>query len=181
MRCSCCGKLCWKMKKVDALIYGFGPYDGFEENLSEAVVSALKVRRGLITKVFDTRFDRSMLLRPLKDYSPKVIIGLGQHPRARKLRLERKAVNRWAKRDGVLKPILGSGPDSYYANFKLPHTRHTTRTYDAGTYVCNFSMYVYLDYCKNTETKFAYIHIPRSFAVSRVVRYLENALFTVGR
>jgi len=121
------------MKKADTFIYGFGPYDEFGWNISEAVVSALKPSRNLATEVFDTKFDRSMLLRPIKRCSPKTIIGLGQHPRARMLRLERKAVNLRAERDGLLKPIVKSGADNFFVNLRLPNTQYTTSTYDAGT------------------------------------------------
>lgn len=158
------------------LVYGFGPYDEFSDNISEAIIYSLKRRNNIVTEIFETRFSRAMFLRALKLHSPDIIIGLGQHRRARRLRLERKAVNLWGKRDKPLKPISAVGPPHLFVNLRLPDTENTTITYNAGTYVCNFSMFVCLEYCQKTGSKFAYIHVPKSFDVSTATQYIRNAV-----
>ncbi len=160
------------------LIYGFGPYDEFERNITSDVIDAIPTLPGLTTITFETRFDRAMFERCLTACRPATIIGLGQHRHARKLRLERRAVNRKGKRGGPLTTIDPQGPAALAVNLHLPDRPFTTVAYDAGTYVCNFSMYVMLQYCALHEARFGFIHVPLRFDVATLTDYLKQALRT---
>ena len=159
-----------------ALLYGFGPYEEFDRNISETILGLLEPSPELVRKVFDTRFSRAMFQHSLRQHSPDVIIGLGQHRSARKLRLERKALNRWGDGQSRLKAVSRTGPPMLYVNLELPEDENTTVTYDAGTYVCNFSMYVCLEHCVTTGARFAFIHVPRDYDVALATAYVSRSV-----
>jgi pyroglutamyl-peptidase len=158
------------------LVYGFGPYEEFDSNISETVVGSLDPTPNLIRQVFDTQFNRDMFQRALRQHSPDIIIGLGQHRSARKLRLERTAVNQRRERRSTLKSVSRTGPPMRYVNLRLPEDDNTTVAYDAGTYVCNFSMYVCLEYCVTSGARFAFIHVPRDYDVALATAYVSRAV-----
>jgi len=163
------------MKKA-ALVYGFEPFGGYAENVTESVIRSLAHRRDIATEVFAVRFDRRMFADALDRWSPQTIIGLGQHGRARKLRLERRAVNLWAERGRSPVSIAEGAPRYRYASFGLPKTSETVVTYDAGTYVCNFSMYLMAEHCETSGARFAFIHVPRNYNPEKAVKYVSMAL-----
>ncbi len=146
------------------LIYGFGPYMSFRENVTEKTIRTLPRMAGVRTRVFDVRFDRAMFERALARAKPDIVIGLGQHPRARKLRLERRAHPRGDPRTGRR------------VTLDLPHTADTTVTYDAGDYVCNFSMWIAGGWCGKNGARFAFIHVPGGYPPRRLARYLGDCL-----
>lgn len=158
------------------LVYGFKPYGHYTENVTERLIGRLPARRGIVKNVFDVRFDAAMFEQVLASTSPDVIIGLGQHPRARKLRIERKAQNRRGERGNALMPIQRDGPKTYFATLEFPQTAATTVTYDAGVYVCNFSMYVMARYCARTGARFGFIHVPKDYSVDKLVKYIERVI-----
>lgn len=112
------------------LIYGFGPYQQYTSNITEILLRSMKLPRNVFKEVFEVRFSRHMFETIFETVQPDVILGLGQHPRARKLRIERRT----HKRDHPAQ--------TRFVNLSLPHTSETTVTYDAGNYVCNYSMWV---------------------------------------
>jgi pyrrolidone-carboxylate peptidase len=76
------------------LIYGFGPYGQFRDNVTEKIVRALPKRCGLKKIVFPVRFHKGQFTSVIKDFRPDVVLGLGQCSRGSLLRHERRAVNR---------------------------------------------------------------------------------------
>lgn len=158
------------------LVYGFGPYAEFSENITEAILALLGDNDEIVTECFETKFSRAMFYRALERHAPEIIIGLGQHRRARKLRIERKAVNLRGRKPGPLKPIRDGGPPYLFVNLRLHDSEETTVTCDAGTYVCNFSMYVCLEYCRKTGCRFAFIHVPRRYDAAAAAGYVLKAI-----
>ena len=143
------------------LVYGFGPYKEWRDNVTVRVLSLLKERDNLHSKVFDVEFDEDMFLAEVNSLEPDIVIGMGQHPRARKIRIERTAVNRKRNsREEEPEPIHPGGPEKVYVNLKLHPSSDTRVTYDAGDYVCNFSMYVMGRYCAENDIKYAFLHVP---------------------
>lgn len=134
------------LMSTKTLIYGFGPYEEFDRNISETIVRLLDSAPNLISEVFYTRFSRVMFQRILRHNSPDIIIGIEQHRSARKLRLGRRALNQWHERHSMPKSFSITGPATLYVNLRLPEDDNTTVAYDAGNYVCNFSKYVCLEY-----------------------------------
>ena len=76
------------------LIYGFGPYKHYTSNVTEAALRDMKLPGNAFKKIFEVRFDRHMFETIFETVQPDVILGLGQHPRARKLRIERRTHKR---------------------------------------------------------------------------------------
>jgi len=143
------------------LVYGFGPYKKWDDNITVDVLSLLEERDNLHRKVFDVEFNEDMFLDEIRSIAPDTIIGMGQHPRARKIRIERTSVNR--KRNSRKEepaPIHLGGLEKVYVRLKIPPGPDTRVTYDAGDYVCNFSMYVIGRYCADNGIKYAFLHVP---------------------
>ena len=155
----------------DILIYGFKPYLRYSENITESIIEEInsrKIGRGL---VFDVEFDRPMFTEALQQFRPKIVLGLGQHPRARKIRIERRARNWQKSPDHSGSKIVNSDPEFQYVSLKLPSSEKTTITYDAGDYVCNFSMYVVNAEARRIGAKYAFLHVPRDAERDEVLHW----------
>ena len=120
---------------MQTFIYGFKPYRQFNENITEKIVSEFPNSPNIAKKVFDVEFNYEMFLSALEINRPDLIIGLGQHPTARKLRIERKARNLYKTENQKSCRIRDVGPDYLFCNLGLPLIQGTTKTYDAG-YLC---------------------------------------------
>ena len=62
----------------------------------------------------------------------------------------------------------------------MPVNERTTITYDAGHYVCNYSMYLMSEYCENNNGKFAFIHVPEKHSVKKALDYLHRSLKSIA-
>ena len=164
------------------LLYGFGPYDNHETNISGELVRALQLPRNVVHEVFDVRFDRAMFIEAIERHDPEIIIGLGQSARSRKIRIERKAVNLMGERGATKKPISRHGPDHLFMSLRIPHTDRARLSYDAGTYVCNFSMYVIAEHCRNSGRRCGFVHLPGRLQLSEAEEFvsalLDNSLLS---
>lgn len=165
----------------DALIYGFGAYANYTHNVTVEIIEQVH-RRGIApAMVFETRFSRAMFEHALLKHKPGVVIGLGQDSRARKVRIERKAVN-WRKPlAGKGQPISRNGAKQLYVPLKIQSLPGTTIAYDAGDYVCNFSMYVMCQWCQVTGAKFAFLHLPLAVDTGFATLMIERILRSVYR
>ena len=162
---------------MKSFVYGFKPFLHYEYNVTESIVQALRQRRGLTRRVFSVEFNRAQLVNAVKETRPDVVIGLGMHGRARKLRIERRAVN--VQRASVRaqeRAIRPGRPETLYTSLKVPPCELSTVTYDAGTYVCNFSMYVLIEHCASVGIPFAFLHVPRRMPVRTAVRFVDKLL-----
>ncbi|MDP3725945.1 MAG: hypothetical protein Q8R36_01980 [bacterium] len=159
------------------LIFGFKPYRNYTENITEKVIRKLKQKKNLRTTVFPVMFDRKMFSHAIHAYKPDVVIGLGQHPRARKIRIERRAVNhKRAFQYEKLRNIENGGPRHRFVTLKLKPDRHARVAYDAGDYVCNFCMYTISEIARKKHIKFAFLHIPKNYNLKRIVRFIETKI-----
>ena len=159
------------------LIYGFKPYKKWKENISENIIRKIRNRKNLKKVIFDVRFNKKNFIDEIKKFNPNIIIGLGQHPRSKKIRIERKSVN--LKRENkkeVPKKISKKGPKYLFVNLKLNKDKNSWISYDAGKYVCNYSMYIISDSSKSKDVKFAFIHMPKDIGLNPAVKYIEKIL-----
>jgi len=163
------------------LVYGFKPYADYRSNITEQVLARIQETRILKKRVFDVRFDAAMFEETLVRIKPDRIIGLGQHPRARKLRIERKAKNLQKIAGKAPVPIIAGGPRDCYARLTLPQNELTTVTYDAGTYVCNYSMYLMAQYCRQTGAQSGFVHVPVGYDLRTLRQYLHHAVQQIVR
>lgn len=160
-------------------IYGFGPYDEFKGNISATVIANLPEAVGVSSQVFPSVFDRAIFDKSLNEFQPKYILGLGQTRRGCKLRIERYAHNVWAKRKGTPNSIVADA--SYHRRrmrWTLPLDESCEIGEDAGTYVCNFSMWVCDEWAEINSAVSAFLHIPVSFDVKTAVQYVESVILT---
>ena len=162
--------------QVIPLVYGFGPYEKYNHNVTTDIireVNRLKLARGI---VFDVRFDSNQFIAALERYQPKVIIGIGQHPRARKIRIERRARNWHESACSTGKPIESCGPEFRYPSLKIPTTEDTTVTYNAGAYVCNYSMYLMCREAERMKAEYAFLHVPIHVDIQRIIELFKTVL-----
>ena len=143
------------------LIYGFGPYQQYASNITEVLLRSMKLPRNVFKEVFEVHFNRHMFETIFETVQPDVILGLGQHPRARKLRIERRT----HKRD--------HSAQARFVNLSLPHTSETTVTYDAGNYVCNYSMWVSTAWCLQNDARYGFLHVPKDYSMKKLEKYVR--------
>jgi len=163
------------------LIYGFGPYRQFHENVTEKIVRSLPKRRGLEKIVFAVRFHKRQFTGAVEKFRPDVVLGLGQCSSGRVLRMETGAANR--RRDSMdqkPRPIVRGGPPKLFTNFNLNLARQARVSNGAGDYVCNYSMYVMLDYIKRRKLPvlYGFVHVPRRYDPKKVLRLLRQTLLS---
>lgn len=164
------------------LIYGFGPYKQFEDNITRRIVRNLPSSHNLKKIVFPVRFDKKQFTDAVKKHRPDFVLGLGQCSRGRLLRIERKAMNkRREQKKEKARSILRGGPRWLPTTLRLEKLalgKQTKISHNAGDYVCNFSMYVMLDYLQRhrSETGFGFIHVPYRYNLKSAVRIVLMVL-----
>lgn len=161
------------------LIYGFGPYRHYRQNVTEKIVRKLPRRRWLKKLIFPVRFQRSQFLRVIEEHQPDVILGLGQCSTGRRLRVETRAVNKRREYKGDKpKPIVSAGARKLLTNLEMKLGRQARSSVDAGEYVCNYSMYIVLHLLKRRRlpARFGFIHVPHDYQPSKAVRILLAAV-----
>ncbi|MBZ9572159.1 hypothetical protein KJA15_02420 [Patescibacteria group bacterium] len=154
------------------LIYGFGPYKEYEENITEKIIRKVKNRKNLKKIIFLVSFKKNQYLEKIREYKPDIIFGLGQCSRGKKIRIERKAIN-LKKENKKRRTISKNKPKHLFLNLKFKEDKHSYISYNAGKYFCNFSMYVIAEFCKGKSIKFAFFHIPKDFNLNRAVKFIE--------
>ena len=161
------------------LIYGFGVYRSFNENVTEKIIRRLPRRRELRTIIFPVKFHRCQFIDAVRKHDPEVVLGLGHCSRGRRLRIERRAVNKRRNDKGEkTKPIVRDGPRQLPTSLELNIGSPARFSRNAGDYVCNYSMYVILDYLKRRRVpvRFGFIHLPHDYDTRKAKRILLKAV-----
>ena len=165
-----------KPKRI--LLYGFGPYRQFRDNITARIIQSFPRQSELKTVVFPVRFQRKQFVGAIERYKPDIVLGLGQSSR-RRIDVESQAANRRYTR-WVYQPkrISRRGPALLRTTLTLKMGRQAGRSTNAGDYVCNFSMYVMLDYIRRNGSKVSYgfIHIPHDYDENKAARLIEKIL-----
>ncbi|MBW2976796.1 hypothetical protein KY347_05105 [Candidatus Woesearchaeota archaeon] len=164
-------------KKI--LIFGFKPYGKNKSNISEIIVKKLRNRKINRKVIFPIAFNRILIIEKIKEAKPDIILGLSQHPRARKIRIERRAKNIIRlKKDKKPRLISRNSKKRLFTNLKIGKTRETTIAYNAGTYACNFAMFNVMDYIlKNKkDIKFAFLHIPKNYEIKQGIKIINKII-----
>lgn len=150
--------------KKKILVYAFSAWGKNNRNLSETVLQELKLP--LEKHLFKVRFDQKPFLDLLNN-DISHIIGLGQYPTGKYIRIEQVAHNIYGTKQKGYQSI-NEGPICLTVDLKLKPTSKSHLTYNAGKFVCNFSMYTIL-YHKHSHQKFAFLHIPKKLEDSQAV------------
>lgn len=167
--------LMYKYPKV--FLYGFQPFLQYTHNITSDIISAVKAEKLAPSYVFPVEFNREMFEEKFTAHQPEIIIGMGMMERARKIRIERKAVNLTSQGE----EITSGGASLKQVSLKIPKTPESTITYDAGQYVCNYSMYVGSEYSESHNCSYAFLHVPMSVEVQDVVSFLRETLKNVRK
>lgn len=157
------------------LLYGFGPYRQFAENITAKIIDSLPPAAGFERVIFPVRFHRGQFVQAIQQHSPEVILGLGQS-RRRHMELEARAINRRRARPTAPgRPIRAHGPLWLEATTRLRRNRALRRSTYAGDYVCNFSLYILLDAIRREELPIecGFVHIPHDFPIRKATRAVE--------
>lgn len=159
------------------LLYAFSPFGNNHKNISEQVLQLIPDKPMLVKYVFPTKFSQSQFLKVADDFQPDLIIGMGQYPRGKKLRIETVAHNEWrSKAHPKITFIDSAGEKEISVTHGLHVTSETYSSLNAGRYVCNYSMYIFGSWAKSRSVKFAFLHIPKLYNLSTVVEYIEQEL-----
>lgn len=95
--------------------------------------------------------------------------------RGKKIRIERKAKNiRKIKKDEKLR-IIDKGSKEMFVNIKIKDDKNSRISYNAGWYLCNFSMFVILKNIKKKQ-KYAFFHIPKDYDVKKATNYFTRII-----
>jgi len=163
---------------MPVLVYGFGPYREFRNNITETIIKALSPLPGLRTAVFPVRFNRQQFIDVLELHKPDHVIGLGQCTRDR-IEVESRAINRKQTSDmGPAKPIRKSGAEFLPTTLDINLGPKVGHSDTAGDYVCNYSMYVMLEYISRSgqDVRFGFLHIPHDIDSGRGTALVTRAI-----
>jgi pyroglutamyl-peptidase len=160
------------------LLYGFGPYRQFHENITARILKSLPARSGLKKVVFPVRFQRRQFISALRRHKPDVVLGLGQSTR-QQIEVEARARNRRrARKSDKPKAIIGTAPKTRPTTLDIKRGRWIGKSTNAGDYVCNYSMFVLLEEIARKELKipFGFIHIPHDCDPEKASRFVQRVL-----
>jgi pyrrolidone-carboxylate peptidase len=163
------------MDKV--LIYGFEPFRRYRKNITQELLLRLAPRPGLSLQILPVRFDAEIFLAPIEAFQPNWVLGLGQCPRGELLRIERRGFNQMRDRSQELdQPISPDLPGHLSVTWKLPVRSDSRLSYDAGRYVCNYSIYLLSQYARSHNLAYAFVHIPKHYSLNKGLAWLESLL-----
>ena len=165
------------------LLYGFGPYREFRDNITAKIIKSLPPRRRLKKVVFPVRFHRGQFVEAIERFEPDIVLGLGQSSR-RRIEVESQAANRRCARVGSPpRPISLHAPTQLLTTLTLKIGREAGKSSNAGDYVCNFSMYVMLDHIRRngSEIPYGFIHIPHDHSLKKAARLVEKIVRRLSR
>lgn len=161
------------------LLYGFGPYRRFKNNVTARVLREIPKRRGLTKIVFPVRFSRAQFVDAAMKCKPRWIVGLGQCARGRRLRIETQAINRrrGSKKEKA-RPIVRGGAPKLFTDLRLELGRQARLSRNAGDYVCNFSIYVILETLRRRRlaVRYGFVHIPYNYDPRKAATLVDGAL-----
>ncbi len=162
---------------------GFDPFGGETVNPASRAVSKLtgKVIQGyqIITKEIPTVFGKSALAveQAIREFSPSLVISVGQAGGTHAIRVERLAVNiddaKIPDNEGnrpIDSAIAADGPTAYWSTLpvrKIVEELNNSKvpafvSYTAGTYVCNHVFYATSHFvaANRLPIKVGFIHVP---------------------
>ena len=173
-------------KPLKIWVYGFAPFLHYTENITQKVILSLQQDKALSLIRFDVlpvRFEPEIFSQPIEEFQPDFVLGMGQYPRGKKIRIERKAYN-WQQdkrqNPNLAKAIIAGAPATLRPNWSISPTVMSWRSYNAGRYVCNYSMYQLTHLAQSHHFNYAFIHIPKDFSLEPAVRFVKECLESQG-
>jgi pyroglutamyl-peptidase len=164
------------------LVYGFGPYRQFRDNITAKIIKRLPVSSDLRKSIFPVRFDPKQFVGALRRHRPDVVLGLGQSSR-REIEIEMRAANRKRVMErGQAKRISMTGPKWLRTTLEIKTGQQAGKSTNAGDYVCNYSMYLMLAHIGRAKmnTVFGFVHIPHDYDRRKASRFVQRILRQCG-
>jgi pyrrolidone-carboxylate peptidase len=158
------------------LVYAFEPYGRNKQNISQQVLSKLRKREGVRKINLPVKFDSSVLLDAVRKTKPDAILGLGQYPRGKKIRIERLAKNQKKSKTQPLSTITSNVRPTVAVTLKLAPNNNAWISYNAGRYVCNYSIYVLLTNTATKDIPLGFLHIPKNTKLSKATKFVEGII-----
>jgi len=194
-----------RTRTVRVLLTGFGRFGPFKRNPTEELVRSydfrnlglppgIKVRlKAVVLPVHTEAFE--VLEERVQGRRFDLIIHLGLHSKARRIRIERRARNLMNFRKPDVRGnlvrnarILPDGPGFLYSNLPLKAIVQDLKmsgpsfevSDNAGSYICNQLFYRSLHKNRRDGTMVGFIHVlrPRLFSKRRSVEILDSVLRT---
>ena len=160
------------------LVYGFGPYGAFRDNITAGILQGLPRHAGLTKHVFPVRFNRRQFVEALRHAKPDIVLGLGQSSR-RQIEIESRGVNhRRDYRSAKRRAIFATEPKQLATTFKIKAGRWARVSRNAGDYVCNYSIYILLREIKQHKlaVRLGFIHIPHDYDRTKARALIRKVL-----
>jgi pyrrolidone-carboxylate peptidase len=158
------------------LVYAFEPFGQNAENISQQVLKRLRVRKNVMKMSLPVKFNSSIIIDAVEDAKPNIILGLGQYPRGKKFRIERLAKNRRKSKGHLQTSITENGAAKAVVTLKLQPDVNSRISYNAGRYVCNYSIYVLLTNTITKDIPLAFLHIPKKVDVNKATEMVEHKI-----
>jgi len=160
------------------LVYGFGPYRTFSDNITARILARLPRQPGLTKRVFPVRFHRQQFVDALLRSKPDIVLGLGQSSR-RLIEIESRGINH-RRADGSAKrrAIFATEPKQLATTFTVKAGRWARISRNACDYVCNYSIYVLLREIKRRKlaVRLAFVHVPHDYDATKAGRFVREIL-----
>jgi pyrrolidone-carboxylate peptidase len=160
------------------LVYGFGPYRQYRDNITARIIEALEKQAGVRKFVMPVRFRRRQFVELLERFQVEMILGLGQSSR-RRIEVESRARNqRRARKGDKARPIFRHRPQFLPTTLTIKAGKSVGNSKNAGDFVCNYSMYALLEAIarRGLPTRLGFVHVPHDYNEKKACRIVEKIL-----
>jgi pyrrolidone-carboxylate peptidase len=158
------------------LVYAFEPFGRNKQNISQQVLKKLRRRKNVRKVTLPVEFNNSIFVGAVQGTKPSVILGLGQYPRGKKIRIERRGKNQQKTKTQLQRTITKDGQSTAIVTLKLYPDNTSWVSYNAGRSVCNYSIYVLLTDVITKDIPFAFLHIPKNMDIVKATKFVENKI-----
>ncbi len=162
--------------QMKLLVYAFEPFGQNTKNISQQVLKQLRGRKNVKKIILPVKFNSTFVIKAIENIKPNIILGLGQYPRGKKIRIERLAKNQQKSKGHLQTSIKKNGPAKAAVTLKLQPDINSWVSYNAGRYVCNYSIYVLLTNAITKDIPFAFLHISKKVDVNKATDILEHKI-----
>ena len=165
-----------RKNQMKLLVYAFEPFGQDAENISQQVLKRLRSRKNVMKMTLPVEFNSTYIIDAIENIKPGIILGLGQYPRGNKIRIERLAKNQQKSKGHLQTSITKNGPAKAFVTLELQPDINSRLSYNAGRYVCNYSIYVLLTNATTKDIPLAFLHIPKKVDVNKATEMVEHKI-----
>lgn len=183
------------------LLFGFEPFLQFKENPSERIVKELNgtmvAGRKIVGRILPVDYDRveGMIMEEIRKNKPSIVLGTGLAAGRSLLSVEKIAVNykgseeadnNGRKANGT--QIDANAPDGLFSTINVEEAVATlngkgvpaTVSLSAGSYLCNYAMFVIVRESRRKEFRGGFVHLPCDERMASSNEYRRYPFMTLG-